>query len=360
MPNNSQPTNNQHPESDLPASEPDSASNPAASASDTAASAEPDSASNTAAGDVVLWREIYNDGRRQLTQVFKEDLALDVRRMVETASGCEPNEFHDVLNQQPTVRMVSHFDVMLQRRLKGEPLQYVLGSWGFRYLDLAVDSRVLIPRPETEIVTGFALAELDRISAQLGDEHILKAADLGTGSGCIGLSLAAENHRVRVYASDLSADAISAARANLAGLGRAATRVMISQGSWFEALDENLKGELSLVVSNPPYIADGEELPAEVEQWEPHSALYAGPDGLESAKIIIAESLEWLIDGGSLVLELGSTQLETAKVIAQNAGYVDVKIEQDLTGHNRCLIARKGRSDKTAPDVAKPAPEVTG
>src|SRR5438105_5970876 len=143
---------------------------------------------------------------------------------------------------------------MVARRAAGEPLQYVLGRWAFRTLDLMVDRRVLIPRPETEQVVEVALAEARRLHARI-------AADLGTGSGAIALSLAAELPGVDVWATDVSADALAVARANLAGIGTfAAARVRIQEGDWFGALPPELRGRLDIVVSNPPYIGDDESL----------------------------------------------------------------------------------------------------
>src|SRR5688500_3110506 len=124
---------------------------------------------------------------------------------------------------------------MAERRLAGEPLQYVLGSWGFRTLDLFVDPRVLIPRPETEAVAGLAIEALAAI-----DRPGL-AADLGTGSGAIALAMAAERWpHVQVWATDLSADALAVARANLAALGRRGAVVRLVQGDWFGALPDEL------------------------------------------------------------------------------------------------------------------------
>jgi len=235
-------------------------------------------------------------------------------------------------------RGVAHFDSMLERRLAGEPLQYVLGRWSFRTLDLAVDARVLIPRPETEGVAEIALAELRRAS-DAGRTPL--AADLGTGSGCIGLSLAAEHKTAQVICTDSSRDAIAAARANAAGLGRPAERIEIREGSWFDALPEERKGEFDLIVSNPPYVADGDALPQVVADWEPTSALFAGPTGLEDAKVLIEGALVWLRPGGALVLELGETQLAAASAMAEAAGYVDVSTYRDLAQRDRTLVARK-------------------
>src|SRR5437763_6165244 len=127
-----------------------------------------------------------------------------------------------------------------------------------------VDRRVLIPRPETEEVVEVALAELSRLD---GDRATV--ADLGTGSGVIALSIALESPTAAVLATDQSADALSVARANLAGLGmRGATRVRLYEGDWFAALPAAHRGEIDLIVSNPPYVASNEALPDEVRKWE--------------------------------------------------------------------------------------------
>lgn len=284
------------------------------------------------------WQEFYDEARARLEAVGEEFASVDARRIVEEASGAEPGEFALTLTQPAMKRGVAHFDSMLERRLAGEPLQYVLGRWNFRTLDLAVDARVLIPRPETEGVAELALAELRR-AEQAG--RVPLAADMGTGSGCIGLSLAAEHKTVEVICTDNSADAVAAARANAAGLGRPATRIQIRQGDWFDALPRDRMGEFDLIVSNPPYIADGEEIPAVVADWEPNEALFAGPSGLEDAQLLIDGALVWLRSGGALVLELGETQLAQAKEMAAAAGYVDVSTHRDLAKRDRTLVARK-------------------
>lgn len=237
---------------------------------------------------------------------------------------------------------------MLERRLTGEPLQYVLGRWGFRSLDLAVDARVLIPRPETEGVVDLALAAL----APFDDRELL-VADLGTGSGCIGLAIVSENPYVQMICTDVDDQAVTAARANAAGLGRPARRVEIRSGSWFEALPVDRRGHFDLIISNPPYVAADDELPSQVRDWEPERALIAGPDGLEHGTVLIEQAIEWLRPGGTLVLELGETQLDRAAAIARGAGYVAVSVHRDLAGRDRALVAMRPRDVRVeAPDDA--------
>lgn len=282
----------------------------------------------------VSWRSFYEEARARLETVGGEFSAVDARRIVEEASGTEPGGFAQTLDTFATERGVAHFDHMLQRRLTGEPLQYVLGRWAFRTLDLAVDARILIPRPETEGVVDLALAELAGI-----DDREAWVADLGTGSGCIGLSIVAENPRTRVICTDADEAAVAASRANAAGLGRPARRIEIRCGDWYDALPPERKGDFDLIVSNPPYVADDEELPTVVRDWEPSTALFAGPTGLEAAFVLIDGAATWLRPGGALVLELGETQLEEAAARADRAGLVDVSIHRDLAGRERALVA---------------------
>lgn len=238
------------------------------------------------------------------------------------------------LDAPATTRGVAHLDAMLARREAGEPLQYVLGRWGFRTLDLLVDRRVLIPRPETEHVAGAAIEELRRISGSV-------AVDLGTGSGAIGLSIVVEVPTVEVWAVDRSADALAVARANVAGIGRAGARVRLLEGDWFTALPSELRGVVDVVVSNPPYVAEGDQLPPEVAVWEPTEALRAGQDGLDDLRRIVAEAPSWLRAEGSLVVELAPSQAGEVAGLARDAGFVDVEVRADLAGRARMVVARR-------------------
>ena len=221
------------------------------------------------------WRELL----AETTATIGERPAA--RWLCEVASGADRIE--DVLDEPATQRMVAHLDAMIERHRAGEPLAYVLGRWSFRHLDLAVDRRVLIPRPETEVVAGVAI-DLAR-----GLPRPLTLADLGTGSGAIGLALADELplDGVSIWLTDASPDAIDVARANLAGIGRRGANVRIAEGSWFDALPAGVVADL--VVANPPYVATGSSLVDEaVVAWEPHDALFAGSDGLDAIRVLVA------------------------------------------------------------------------
>lgn len=287
----------------------------------------------------ISWRELQSEAVARLRAGGVASAEVDARRIVEEASGAEGAELALVLSDPASTRGVARLDDMVSRRCAGEPLQYVLGRWSFRHLDLMVDRRVLIPRPETETVVEVALRELDRMG---GRERSSTVVDLGTGSGAIALSMATERVRTSVWATDAGEDALVVARANLVGIGRAAARVRVAAGSWFSALPPELRGRVDLVVSNPPYVADDAELPPDVEEWEPVTALRSGPDGTDDLRLIIDDAPEWLVDGGTLVLELSPEQGDAMAAVARER-FAEVELASDLTGRVRALVARTPR-----------------
>ncbi len=286
----------------------------------------------------VTWSTLVAEATRRFRQVGLESPEVDARRVVEEITGVEPRAFHTVLDESAMVRGVARFDALVARREAGEPLQYVLGRWGFRHLDLLVDRRVLVPRPETEVVAGLAIDEVIARSGP-GDRSVV-VVDLGTGSGAIGLSIAMECPQARVVASDRSADALAVARANLAGIGRAGARVSLHEGEWFSALPEALIGSVEVLVSNPPYVADNEELPDVVEHWEPREALRAGPVGDEDLLTITHQADRWLAPGGAVVLEMASSQTESIAACWVEMGY-RASVHTDLSGRARAVVACK-------------------
>ncbi len=306
-------------------------------------------------GVVVYWSSFFDEAQRELACVAEVEVpAVDARRIVEAASGTDAAHFESVLSQPVTKLAAARFHDMLQRRCAGEPLQYVVGSWGFRTLDLMVDQRVLIPRPETEVVAGIAIAEVQRRARTrtrqrrhgrsgetVGEISEIVVVDLGTGTGAIALSVAVECPGVRVHATDVSTQALAVARANLAGLGRAAARVSLHEGDWYDALPNDLRNSVDVVVSNPPYIGTGEVLPAVVADWEPPVALWAGPRGDEAVRRVICGSMEWLKADGVVIVEVASHRARQCAVIATEAGLSDVYIELDLAGRERVVLGRR-------------------
>ncbi len=287
----------------------------------------------------VSWRMLLAEATQRLSAV-SESPEIDARRLIERASGHEPAELRFALDAAVTQRQMVFFDGMLERRSAGEPLQYVLGCWSFRTLDLFLDRRVLIPRPETEIVTEIALAEFDRAAATSPRSTAPRALDLGTGSGAIALSIAVERRTSEVWAVDASGDALDVARANLAGIGHHARRVRLTHGDWFAPLPSDLRGTFDVIVANPPYVADAAVLPDIVRDWEPVAALYAGPTGLECYEVIVPAARSWLHEGGALVLEIGATQAADLRAIAMRHGYASSVVHPDLAGRDRAVVIR--------------------
>ncbi|MGE5688791.1 MAG: peptide chain release factor N(5)-glutamine methyltransferase [Gemmatimonadota bacterium] len=213
------------------------------------------------------------------------------------------------------------------RRAAGEPLAYVTGWAGFRRLELRADRRALIPRPETEGLVEGLLAR-----AATG-----RVADVGTGSGCIALSLATEGRYDAVVAVDRSADALALARANRDLVGAA---VGLVRGDLTSAL---ATGSLDVLVSNPPYLTDAEHaaLDPSVAQWEPAAALASGPGGLDATARLLDDGRRVLVAGGWIALEVDASRARAVGVLARRLGWTDVEIGVDLFGRERYLFARR-------------------
>ena len=261
---------------------------------------------------------------------------LIAKWLCEHAAGVEGSEFTDILDDLVTERSGLHITAMVARFIAGEPVQYVMGRWAFRHLDLMVDARVLIPRPETELLVDIVKGHALQRSRDYGRPVVI--ADLGTGTGALGLSLLQELPlgSAEVWMTDESEDALHVARANAAGIGRAASGARFAHGSWFKALPADYEEGFDIVVSNPPYIAnDDPEVDDAVLKYEPSTALFAGPDGLDDIRIIVRDAPQWLMSGGLLALEVGHTQSGVVADLMVSHGFVNVSIHKDLSGHNR-------------------------
>ncbi len=228
------------------------------------------------------------------------------------------------------------FAELTARRAAGEPVAYLVGTKEFHGLALHVDARVLVPRPETELLVHWAL---ERLAAAAGPHP--RVVDLGTGSGAIAIAVKNARPDAEVLATDLSDDALDVARANARTLG---LDLQTRSGAWWDALP----GErFDLALSNPPYIAGGDpHLPA--LRHEPTLALTPGGDGLDALRAIVAGAASHLQAGGWLLLEHGYDQAEAVRALLQSHGFSAVETRPDLAGQPRCTGGRlPGAPDHT-------------
>ena len=227
---------------------------------------------------------------------------------------------------------------LVKRRAAGEPLQYLTGEMAFRHLILRCGKDVLIPRPETEMLVEYALEALDA-----GRGTRSRVLEVGTGTGCIALSLAHERPGVRVVATDLSPAALELAERNRAAYR--VRRVQLLQCDLANDVDERLWGSFDLLISNPPYIPTrvlDEEVPSEVRDHEPRLALDGGADGLDVFRRLLADAPQLLAPGGTLAVELYEGHLDqAAELVRAQGGWAQVEVLPDLTGRPRVLRARR-------------------
>lgn len=253
--------------------------------------------------------------------------AHEIRRLFLTAAGVDvPWMMGD-----PSVgrRTATRFRSLVDRRRRGEPLQYIEGTVQFGPLELKVDPRALIPRPETERLWEIVVEMLRGVARPI-------IVDLGTGSGNLALACRYQYPDGRVVGIDLSSHAIELARQNAVEL---ALEVEFIQSDLFNGVPEDLRGRVDLVVSNPPYVALGEvaALPAEVRDHEPRRALVPGVEGTEILARIAAGLSEWLRPGGFVACEIGETQADECLQLFRD---VQPRIEIDLSGRPRYLLGR--------------------
>ncbi|MDQ3537556.1 MAG: peptide chain release factor N(5)-glutamine methyltransferase [Actinomycetota bacterium] len=219
------------------------------------------------------------------------------------------------------------------RRIRREPLQLILGSVGFRHLDLLVRPDVFIPRPETEVLAGLAIAALP-----LAGGVVVEPC---TGTGAVACAVASEASPRTVVATDTSAAAVRLARDNAA---RAGVDVDVRRGDLLDPVPAGLRGTVDVLVGNPPYLAAGEldGLEPEVVDWDPYDALVAGPTGHEVSDRLIRQAPRWLADGGWLLLEVDPFRADVTVQRMRAAGLADAGVHNDLTGTGRIVAARSG------------------
>jgi release factor glutamine methyltransferase len=268
--------------------------------------------------------EAVVDGAERLAAAGVDTPRVDAEWLVAHAIGLSRSELSASRDRELGEDEAALVEGLLARRERREPLAYVLGEWGFRRLTLKVDARVLVPRPETEIVVGRCLELLRGIEAPA-------VLDVGTGSGAIALAIADEHAGARVTAIDVSPGALDVARANAAGTGLDVV---------FELRDlrNGFAGSYDLIVSNPPYVTAAEltGLESEVRDWEPRLATV----GDEHTAVIAAGAATVLVRGGWLVLEVADGRGEEVVALLRRTGYEDVVASPDLAGRDRVVEGR--------------------
>lgn len=276
---------------------------------------------------MILWSAGY------LREKDVPDARLDAEHLLADALGVDRLGLYLQHDRPLDDDELAAYRTRLKRRAAREPLQHIVGRTTFREVELRVDRRALIPRPETEELVR-AVLDWCRETAREGQT----ALDLGTGTGAIALSLVLEGPFDRVVATDASGEALSLAAENAEALGLAGA-VELRQGRLFGSV----AGErFDVVVSNPPYVADGDvaELAPEIREWEPMEALVAGPGGAEVLEAIAEAAPAHLAGQGLLALEVGLGQAEGVKTVLEDTGaFAEVWIRRDLTGRPRFVLA---------------------
>lgn len=270
--------------------------------------------------------ELLARGTRALKQAGIDGAGRDARRLMAFALGTEPGRLTLVLPDPVEATVAERFETLIQRRMESEPVSHLVGSREFFGRSFRVTSDVLDPRPETETLIEAALAEpFDRV------------LDLGTGTGCLLLTLLAETDGTMGTGVDLSRAALGVARGNGAALGLS-ERVRWIESDWFSGVS----GAFDLILSNPPYIAADEMagLSRDVQAYEPRMALTDEGDGLSAYRAITAGVMRHLTPGGRLVVEIGPTQASAVAAMMTSAGLRGVSIVHDLDGRDRVLTGR--------------------
>ena len=254
---------------------------------------------------------------------------LDAELLLGHALGLSRVELYTGFERPLTEDELAECRELIARRAKREPVAYILGRWGFRGLDLDVDRRVLVPRPETELLVDRCLALLDGVAGPA-------VLDVGTGSGAIALALASELPEARVAGCDVFGDALEVARANGERLGVEVEWVASDMLAGVEGR------RFHVVVSNPPYVAAGEieALEPEVRDWEPRGATVAGETGLEAIERLVAQAPAALEPGGAIVLEVGAGQAGAVAALLDGAGLAGVGRDPDHAGIERIVWGR--------------------
>ncbi|MCB9994702.1 MAG: peptide chain release factor N(5)-glutamine methyltransferase [Hyphomicrobiaceae bacterium] len=275
-----------------------------------------------------LWR----GAARQLTEAGIAGADRDAQLLLMAAAGIDQTRLVLGRAEPPSSDAIAAYQAMIARRLGGEPVARIVGQKQFYGLDFRLGPETLVPRPETELLVDLGVA----FCKGRPKPHLL---DLGTGTGAILVTLLVQLPEATGIGVDISAGALSVARENAMRHG-VADRSDWRQGSWFAPVSATTR--FDLIVSNPPYIVRGvlPGLSREVREHDPIAALDGGEDGLDAYRAILADAGRHLADGGMLIFEIGYDQGEAVTGLCRNAGFSRCRIEPDLAGHDRVLVAR--------------------
>ncbi len=271
-----------------------------------------------------------------------EHARLSAEMLLSAALGLSRVEVYLNFDRPLTADELAVLHDAVERRGRGEPVQYVVGETAFRHIVVRCAPGVLIPRPETEVLVDQALAELDaRREAGEGPARVL---EVGFGTGCVALSIASERPGTLVTATDVAPEALELATRNRAALGLEDAVDLIGC-DLVSGVPDELMGRFDVLVSNPPYVPTevlDRQVPAEVADFEPRLALDGGPDGLDVFRRLLDAAPEALAPGGSLCVELYEGSLDRARELAlERGGWREVEVVEDLTRRPRVLVARR-------------------
>ena len=268
------------------------------------------------------------DARRALVAAgfTPEDAAIDADALARDVLRWDRATLLTCGGEQASADFVAKFEAALKRRINHEPVAFITGHREFWGLDLEVTREVLIPRPETELIVEAALEKAD-------PGRPARVVDVGTGSGCLAVALAAELPCARIVATDIAPGALGVAARNARRHG-VATRIQFVRAH----LLESFRAPFDLIVANPPYVSAGAELPVDVAAYEPATALYAGADGLDVLRALIGTAASHLTNDGALIVEFGFGQADSVRDIAGRAGWGRVNLRNDLQGIPRVAM----------------------
>ena len=280
----------------------------------------------------MTFREALRQAEAQIASRNIPDARIEAELLLMHALGIERAELYARLGEPLPSTVGDKFQSLVERRLRHEPAAYILGWCGFYGIELQVDPRVLIPRPETELLVETALAFVER---RFGQEQPCSVADVGTGSGAIAIALALHLPHARIYATDVSSGAIDVARLNCSRHG-VEGRVELLVGDLLEPLSR----PVDVIVANLPYVKDADipQLMPEIRDFEPVAALAGGADGLDKVRLLLAQAKDHLLPRGAVMLEIGLGQAEEAVSLAKGhfpEGKVDLL--KDFAGIERVL-----------------------